>query len=100
MLRLCIYLHMPRALGCIDHENDAVPQRDAADLFERRLCPVTFEAAVTTMSFVSGRIACLIAAGDMRPCLSPRTMLTSTPFFSRLCSGRITELCSIDVVTT
>ena len=64
------------------------------------LPPVTFDAAVTTISFVFGRIVFSISAAVISPSRSARMTDCSIPLFSSVLSGRSTELCSMLVVIT
>ena len=62
--------------------------------------PVTLEARVTTTAFVSARTLEAIAAISISPRELSGASSTCTPLSSRYCSGRRTELCSANVVTT
>ena len=64
------------------------------------MVPVTFDAAVTAIILVFGRIAFSISEALTDPSLSALITDWVIPRLSNPLRGRSTELCSIDVVIT
>ena len=68
--------------------------------FKGILLPQMLDAAVIIIIAVFDLVAFSIMSGETHPSLSAITMVCCTPCLSMALSGRSTELCSMDVVTT